>query len=59
MGSNKSNTNMVQYNNTTINAGGNIYLTTQGNATFSGANVEGNQLIFDIAGYLVRRSTKC
>jgi len=33
-------------------------LTTVGDAVFSGANVEGEQLIFDISGFLISRGAK-
>ena len=58
VGSSKSNGEMENYNNTTINAGGNLSLTTVGDAVFSRANVEGEELIFDISGFLIRLSGK-
>ncbi|MGF7045513.1 hypothetical protein M2142_002513, partial [Fusobacterium sp. PH5-29] len=38
------------------NAGGDFVLTTVGNATFSGANVEGEHLLLDIGGNLTVES---
>ncbi|MGF6907698.1 adhesin HecA-like repeat protein, partial [Fusobacterium sp. PH5-44] len=56
MNKSKSNTDMVQYNNTIINAGGDFILTTIGSATFSGANIEGEHLLLDIGGNLTVES---